>query len=289
MLGRLIDAAPDAAQVRRRNDTPHSLVRQYTCMIENHVSREIADQVVDAVRSRLTLGQLADETLVHDAVLSELAGFFPISDTSLAPARGSSSRPFTLALVGPTGVGKTTTIAKLAATYTLAQSLRVGLITTDTYRIAAVEQLATYAEIIGVPLKVVTSAAEMREAMESYADLDVVLIDTAGRSPKDTARLEELRTLLDAAHPTETHLVLSGASSEPVLIEAARRFAVLGTDRVIFTKLDEAVTYGVILNVASRVGARLSFITTGQEVPDQIEAPHPDRLARLMLQPSLAA
>jgi flagellar biosynthesis protein FlhF len=111
----------------------------------------------------------------------------------------------------------------------------------------------------------------------------VVLIDTAGRSPRDGGRLNELGGILAAAAPDETHLVLSSTASESAMLEAANRFASIGTSRVIFTKLDEAVTFGVIFNVAQQVGTQLSFITTGQEVPDQIEATRPERLARLML------
>jgi flagellar biosynthesis protein FlhF len=198
-------------------------------------------------------------------------------------SRGSDGRPLTIALVGPTGVGKTTTIAKLAATYRLKQGRRVGLITCDTYRIAAVDQLRTYAGIINIPLRVAMTPAEMRSACAAMADCDVILIDTAGRAPKDAARLGELRALIGAASPHQTHLVLSSSTAEASLLDAAERFAPLGCDRVILTKLDEAVSFGVVVNVLKRLNTRLSFVTTGQEVPDHIEAVTPDRLARLVM------
>ncbi len=201
---------------------------------------------------------------------------------------GDGGRPLTIALVGPTGVGKTTTIAKLAAAYKLRQGKKVGLITSDTYRIAAVDQLRTYANIIGLPLKVALTPREMAGACGSLADCDVILVDTAGRSQHDKGRLEELAAFIDAATPDETHLVLSATVAEPVLAKAAERFAVLQPTRVIFSKLDEAVHFGVIVNTCRKVGMRVSYVTTGQEVPDEIELAQADRLARLVLDGELA-
>ncbi|MEM9167765.1 MAG: flagellar GTP-binding protein, partial [Planctomycetota bacterium] len=178
---------------------------------------------------------------------------------------------------------KTTTLAKLAARAKLRHGRSVGLITTDTYRIAAVEQLRTYAEIIGLPLKVVADPSEMPEALESMATLDEVLIDTAGRSQHDTERLTELRSYLDQADPHETHLVLSCVASDAVLARAAERFGALGPNRLLMTKLDEAVELGVLLGLLSKVGAPLSYVTTGQEVPDDIEPAGAERLARQIL------
>ena len=189
----------------------------------------------------------------------------------------------TIALVGPTGVGKTTTVAKLAASYKLRHGRRIGLITTDTYRIAAVDQLRMYADIIGVPLKVALTSDDMTTAVESFRDRDVILIDTAGRSQRDRPRISELSRLIDAARPHETHLVLAGNGNESVLIEAAQNFGAASPNRVIFTKLDEAVNFGVLLNVARRVSLQLSYVTTGQEVPDHIEVGRSDRIARLIL------
>ena len=174
-------------------------------------------------------------------------------------------------------------MAKLAAAFKLRHARRVGLITTDTYRIAAVDQLRTYANIIGIPLKVVLTPEEMQQACQSLANCDVILIDTAGRSPNDASRLEEIRDFARAANPHEVHLVLSSTCSEQALTRAIERFSTVHTDRVIFTKTDEAVTLGVLINVMHKAGKELSFITTGQEVPDHIEAVSPDRLAALVL------
>jgi flagellar biosynthesis protein FlhF len=180
-------------------------------------------------------------------------------------------------------VGKTTTVAKLAATMKLRHRKRVAMLTIDTYRIAAVDQLQTYANIIGVPLHVVSSLEDMRSALEQCRDCDAVLIDTAGRSQRDSEKLDQLKAFLEAANPHEVHLVLSSTCSQSVLMEAVERFNTVRTDRIIFTKLDEAVSFGMLLNVVRKVDKQLSFLTTGQEVPHQIEPGRGERLAGLIL------
>lgn len=256
------------------------LAEAYVKMVEAEVDRELADEVVSQVRHSLGRDELGDASLVRSAALSALAEAIPIAK----PGRGRiGDGPLTIALVGPTGVGKTTTIAKLAAAYKLRRGQRVGLITTDTFRIAAVEQLRTYASIISVPLRVVMSPAEMASACRAMADCDVVLIDTAGRSPRDGQRVEELSAYLEAAQPHETHLVLSATAGLSALRSAAKGFSMAGPDRVLFTKLDEAESVGTVISMVHSLGLPLSFVTTGQEVPDHIEPGRADRLARLVL------
>jgi flagellar biosynthesis protein FlhF len=262
---------------------PEALFECYQRMLESAVASEIASEIAGQVRDELSPAELKDAERVRRSVLSRLATLIPVCAEAGRSSRGADGRPLTIALVGPTGVGKTTTIAKLAATYRLKEGRRVGLITCDTYRIAAVDQLRTYAGIINIPLRVAMTPAEMRSACAAMADRDVILIDTAGRAPKDAARLGELRALIGAASPHQTHLVLSSSTAEASLLDAAERFAPLGCDRVILTKLDEAVSFGVVVNVLKRLNTRLSFVTTGQEVPDHIEAVTPDRLARLVM------
>jgi flagellar biosynthesis protein FlhF len=265
-----------------------ALSAHYLRLLEADVAAEIADEVMSRVRDELSTGEMRDEGLVRETLLRHLAAVIPTDDAIPRPAAEDDGRPLTIALVGPTGVGKTTTIAKLAAAYKLRHAKKVALVTIDTYRIAAVDQLRTYAEIIGLPLKVALTPTDMAAACESLADHDVILIDTAGRSPADAGRLCELRQFIAAARPHQTHLVLSGTSSEAVMIDAAAKFSAVTPDRVIFTKLDEAVNYGVLFGVARRIALRLSYVTTGQEVPDHIEMGRPDRLARLVLDGSRA-
>jgi flagellar biosynthesis protein FlhF len=188
-----------------------------------------------------------------------------------------------VALVGPTGVGKTTTIAKLAAIYRLREKCNVGLITVDTYRIAAVEQLRTYADIIDLPMQVVSTPREMRQAVRRLEGLDLILMDTAGRSPRDEIKIQELKSFLTEAAADEVHLVLSSVGSIRSLELTAERFASVGTTGLIFTKLDEATGLGNLLTLLRSSGLPLSYLTNGQNVPDDIETADPQRMAQLVL------
>jgi flagellar biosynthesis protein FlhF len=188
-----------------------------------------------------------------------------------------------VALVGPTGVGKTTTIAKLAANYRLKEKRRVGLITVDTYRIAAVEQLRTYADIIDLPMQVVSTPREMREAVSRMDDLDLILLDTAGRSPKDEVRIQELRAFLTEADADEVHLVLSSVAGARVLEQTAERFTAVGATALLLTKLDECSGLGNVLPLIRSSELPLSYLTNGQNVPDDIEVADSMRVARLIL------
>lgn len=262
---------------------PGPLTDAYLRMLESEISPEIAEEVMGRVRTGLSTKKQADAATVVAAVRRELAALLPscADDATLEPA--VDGRPLTLALVGPTGVGKTTTVAKLAAALKLRQARRVGLITTDTYRIAAVEQLRVYAEIIGVPLRVAMTPDDMRAACAAMGDRDTLLIDTAGRSPRDASRLAELAGLLDAAAPHHTHLVLAATAGERALLDAAAQFAPVRPDRVIFTKLDESVNFGAVVSGARRIALPVSHLTTGQEVPDHIEPASAERLAGLVM------
>jgi flagellar biosynthesis protein FlhF len=254
-------------------------------LVENDAPMPAIDAIISNVRDRLDRRELEDATVVRQAVLREIENSIATKGDSLLAISTSTStgKPRIISLVGPTGVGKTTTVAKLAAACKLRHGKRVGLITSDTYRIAAVEQLRTYAGIIGLPIKVVMSPEEMSTAIESLQGMDVVIVDTAGRSQHDGKRLEELRAFIDAAKPDETHLVLSSTVGNTVLERTAQKFKPLSPDRVILTKLDEAVCTGHIAGLTGRLGLPLSFITVGQEVPDDIEPARADRLARVAL------
>lgn len=266
-----------------RTDLPEPLFEQYLTLLEQDVSEELAEQTIDQVREQLG-GDLSDRERLRQAICKSVAKMIPTgSDAASSPGPNRNGRPYTIALVGPTGVGKTTTLAKLAATFKLRDSLKVGMVTIDTYRIAAVDQLRTYAQIIGVPLHVAQSPLELKDALARCGECDVVLIDTAGRSQRDDAKLDELASFIKAVAPDQTHLVLSSAASQQVLMDAVERFSHIPADGVIFTKLDEAVTFGVVVNVMNKVKKKLSYITTGQDVPHQIEAGDSNRLAGLIL------
>lgn len=265
------------------------LFELYLQLLDHQVSTPVADQLAGEVRDELSAEDLNDATVVRQAMLEKIAGLIKVdATTDISTGAREHGRPATgpakvIALLGPTGVGKTTTVAKLAANHKLRYGQKVGLITADTYRIAAVEQLRTYADIVGLPMKVALTPNDMRDAIESLRNCDLVLVDTAGRSQHDAGKLDELRAFLQAASPDEQHLVLSIASSESVIVRAAERFGALGPARVILSKLDEAEDFGVIANIASRIGLPVSHVTTGQEVPDHIEPAQSMKLAKLVL------
>lgn len=266
-------------------EMPQPLFVIYRKLMDNDVPVDLADRLVGQVRDQLDSIELRDPIVVRQAMLRAIEFTIRTRSESLLNIdhHSTSDRPRVIALVGPTGVGKTTTVAKLAATYKLRHGKKVGLITSDTYRIAAVEQLKTYAGIIGLPLKVANSPQEMADAVESLGNCDIVVVDTAGRSQNDQRRLEELAEFASAAAPHETHLVLSTTVGDNVLRKTAERFRALGPDRCILTKLDEAVTTGPIAGLCDRIGLPLSFVTVGQEVPDDLEPARADRLARCVL------
>ena len=183
-----------------------------------------------------------------------------------------------MTLVGPTGVGKTTTLAKLGALFSITEHAKVGFVTLDTYRIGAVDQLRRYADIIRVPLEVVTPETSLHQAIDRLGDAEVILIDTAGRSQKDADRIHELREMLSEIGDLDVHLCLALSASPEAILAAAENFRVVGYSRLLITKLDEAYRHGVLLDLFARAKTPVSYLTTGQEVPDDI---HPATLERL--------
>jgi flagellar biosynthesis protein FlhF len=269
-------------QVRHQHSpqVPEDLFDCYLQLVQHQVAEELAEQIVKTLQKQLRPEHLSQPQYVREKLSEQIERLMP---TSGPIVRTKISGPHVVALIGPTGVGKTTTIAKLAAKLKLVEKNRVGLITIDTFRIAAVDQLRKYADIIGSPLRVVNSPDELREALASMSECEFVLIDTAGRAPRDTLKLSELRAFLDAAHPDEVHLVLSSTGSQAAVELAVEKFSDVRVDKIIFTKLDEAAHVGTVLNVVRKVNKSLSYITTGQDVPDDIEVGHGRRLAQMIL------
>ncbi|MER3474754.1 MAG: flagellar biosynthesis protein FlhF [Armatimonadota bacterium] len=215
------------------------------------------------------------ESVLQSLIADKLATAGPIAL--------EEAHPKVVMLVGPTGVGKTTTIAKLSAQYALLQKKRVGLITIDTYRIAAVEQLRTYSQIIDVPLRVVYSSTELPTAVREFAGMDVVFVDTAGRSQRNSMQIGELKACCERLKECEVHLVLSCTTKTRDLYDVLERFSVIPLHRVIWTKLDESTTFGNILNVAVRHPLPISYVTMGQRVPEDVEVAESNKLASLVV------
>lgn len=186
-------------------------------------------------------------------------------------------------LVGPTGVGKTTTIAKLASMYTLYKGKKVGLITLDTYRIGAVEQLRTYAEILNIPFEVVISNNDVKGALEKMQNCDIVLVDTTGRSSKNFMQISEVKNLVKEFNPDSIHLVLSMATKDKDIKSIIENYSILNYQSIILTKVDETDTYGSIVNALYHSRVPLAYICTGQDVPDDIEVPSENKIYDFVL------
>lgn len=269
-----VAAVPQTAGLKAHPQFPQLYAQMVEAEIASDLARELLDLLPDMSGWNLQARSHMAESALRALMTDKIVCSGPIT---LTPGRMK-----TVALIGPTGVGKTTTIAKLAAQFALIENHRVGLLTMDTYRIAAVEQLKTYGQIINIPVRVAYSPNEILPALEEFADYDLVLIDTAGRSQKHIMQLGELKTLLEKAE-CEAHLVLAASTKERDLMDQIARFRESGVDRLIFTKLDETRSYGTLYTAAIRSGLPVSYLTTGQKVPEDIEVADASRLVSFVL------
>lgn len=259
---------------------PEELQKFFRMLLENNIDKDIALNIISKVENRLPSDKLHDKMWIRDLVLDALEEYVK----EIRPIEIDVLRKGTIVmLIGPTGVGKTTTIAKLAANLTFMDKKEVALITLDTYRVAAAEQLRTFAEIIGIPISVVFDQEELREAIDKYRDKDVIFIDTAGRSPYNDEQMAELKEYVAAASPDEIILVLSVTTQSSELVNIYNRFSIFDIDKIIFTKVDEARNYGQILNTIYEIRKPIAYITNGQNVPDDIKVPDPLYLAKMLL------
>ena len=263
---------------------PESLRGAYEKLAANDVDPALAAELVHGIRDKT--GELGMLTAggVEQAIMEAIAARIR---TGVATS-GRSNRPKVVALVGPTGVGKTTTIAKLSAIEKLMHGRTVGLISFDTYRIGAVEQLRMFASITDLPMEVASSPAEVRSLCAGFREHDVVFIDTVGRSQRKEKELRELREMVAAAEPDETHLVVSATSGRKTLRDIIDRFMPLSPTNLIFSKIDEAVTTGALLSAVAGSAPPVSYLTTGQTVPYDILEADPEQIASLMWEGELA-
>jgi flagellar biosynthesis protein FlhF len=255
-----------------KNLFPGPPSKLYYHLVANGVSRERAYKLVNTI----------------DKIDSFENTFKLLEDkiTKSIPVSSQKKKKGVVAFVGPTGVGKTTTLAKLAAHYVMNDKLGIGLISADTYRIAAAEQLKTYAKIMGLPIKVVSEKEELKQALNRFSDKDLVLVDTPGKSRNDEDYMGKLSDLLNVGVSIETNLLLSLTSSRENMLDAASRFGMVSYDNIIFTKVDEATGCGSMYDVIDQVGKPVSYLTNGQNVPNDIENANPSRIAKLIMHQS---
>ena len=252
----------------------------YRTLLENDVNEKYVNQIIEDAEKVLHNGNNVDYILSN--VYQKLILKFGQPDTISLTGK----KPRIIFFIGPTGVGKTTTLAKIASRYKVEKEKRVAFLTADTYRIAATEQLRIYANILDAPMNITYSADEMNAAIERLGDYDLIFVDTAGFSHRNEAQRGDMKSLiagLDEEYEKEVYLVLSATTKYKDLLEIADMYREIADYKLIFTKLDETTTYGNILNVKLYSGAALSYMTAGQNVPDDIEVFDTQKIVKQLL------
>ncbi|MDA8441518.1 MAG: flagellar biosynthesis protein FlhF [Peptococcaceae bacterium] len=246
-------------------------------LLDKELDDKLVKNLLTSIEESIPSESSQDE--VREQLGQSLLGLMP----EPAPITLAKEGPLIVALVGPTGVGKTTTVAKLAANFALVDKHKVALVTADTYRVAAVDQLRTFAEIIRVPIEVAVSPSAIQQAIARHQDKEIILIDTAGRSPNNRIHMSELRAFLDKAQPDRVILTLSATTRGKDLLDLVQKFDLPSIDSLIFTKIDETTTLGGIFNLVNFCKKPLAYLTNGQNVPDDIALANSDYIVQRFL------
>lgn len=252
----------------------------YNMMVDNEVDERYANQIIDGLDKGYKPGQSFDHLLsnVYQRLILKFG-----KTVGITPAMEG---PKVVLFFGPTGVGKTTTIAKIASNFALEEKKQVALLTTDTYRIAAAEQLRTYANILQVPFRVLYTQEELTNAIRDFNEYDYIFIDTTGHSHQNEEQKENIKNLIQnvsSVAPTQSFLVLSATTKYKDLIRIVDNYAPVAEYELIFTKLDETYTLGNILNLRLHTGASIAYVTCGQNVPEDIEVFDPQATVKVLL------
>lgn len=252
----------------------------YSTLLKNDVHERYVNQILDEVEKFIRPGNNVD--LILPNIYQKLVLKFGQPKT----IELAGKKPNVVFFIGPTGVGKTTTIAKIASKYKVEYNRKVAFITADTYRIAATEQLRVYANILDAPMSIVYSVEEINEAIEKYIDYDLIFVDTAGFSHKNEQQRTDMKKLLDGVNEEyrkEVYLVLSATTKYNDLMDIVDIYREISDYKLIFTKLDETSSYGNLLNIKLYADADLSYVTTGQNVPDDIEVFDTQKIVKQLL------
>ena len=252
----------------------------YETLLDNEVNERYVNQILDDVEKNLR-GSASMDIILSNVYQKMVLKFGQPQKIELIPGQ-----PKIVFFIGPTGVGKTTTIAKVASRFKVDYGKKVAFLTADTYRIAAAEQLRTYANILDTPLTVIYSSEEMNAAIERVKDYDLILVDTAGFSYKNEDQRKDMRNLiesLDDKYEKDVYLVLSATTKYRDLMEIVDKYHEISDYKIIFTKLDETSSYGSLLNIRMYSGADVSYVTTGQNVPDDIEIFQSQKIVKQLL------
>ena len=266
----------DMLGIQKNGNVSSHLSKIYYHFISIGISRQSAFQIVEELKNNYSQKDLED----YNNLLKIAEG---IIERSIATFYKDITKKRVISFVGPAGSGKTTTLAKLAAQYLFGDKLDIGILTTDTYRIGATEQLRIYADIMGLPLKLICKKEEFKESLDEFGEKDIILIDTPGKSYRDENYLLGLKELFTVESSIEKNLILDITANRENMIETAEKFGIIDYDNIIFTKLDEANNFGPIYNIIDYAGKPVFYITNGQNVPQDLEEVGPGRLARLIV------
>lgn len=247
-------------------------------LLKNEVDTEVIEKILVEIQNKY-----GSDVNMNDAATAIYGHIFNILGKAEPIQLKDSEKQHKVVFIGPTGVGKTTTIAKLAADFVLNKNKSIGLITADTYRIAAIDQLKKYAEILNIPVSVIYSPSEIKEAVEGFKDKDIILIDTAGRSHRKKNQMDELKNVVESLEADEVFLVVSANTRVRDYKEIIDIYGFLPNYKLIITKIDETNSVGNVLNLKYYSNKPLSYITTGQSVPDDIEVLNIDRITRSIM------
>jgi len=270
----------DVLGIQNNGRVPSSLSKVYYHLISAGVSKQRACALIEELKS----DSRAEDPENYHYTLAAVEDMMKRSIASSYRNTGRNTKKKRIStFVGPTGEGKTTTLAKLAARCLFEDKLNVGIITMDTYRIGAVEQLKRYADIMDIPMEVASEKRELKKVLNKFTDKDVILVDTPGKSCGDESYLLKLKKCFAMDFSMETNLVLSMTSSQESMMDAVERFGIVNYNNIIFTKMDDSKKFGSIYNVIDHAGKPVFYVANGQNVPQDLNKMDPAKLARLIV------
>mgnify|MGYP000977003705 FL=1 len=260
-------------------ELPAKLKQYYDILISNEIEDKFAREIVFNIYENISLKDTNDDNYIRNLLIKEIS-----DKIVLAPnLKISKNTSKVIAFIGPTGVGKTTTLCKIAAICKFFNHYNIAIVSIDTYRLAAIDQLKTFTDIANISLNIAYDSTELKNMIEKHRDKDIIFIDTVGRSPNNQDHLSELKRLLESISADEVHLIISANTSLSSMKEIVKNFGILMPNRLIFSKVDEAINYGNIINLINFSHLPISYLTTGQVIPDDIEVADKNKLAGLVI------